>query len=119
MQGACRVTQFLAVSPGGSGSASWVQHSCSGLEEIEALIRRLAMPLHLLQLGGGNLGAGPMVCPYQSPVTSGWGRRPRSSRTASSVDQDARAPATSSPRVTRPIRVSSTAVARAMEGSSR
>ena len=52
------MTQFPTAPSGGSGSASWVQHSCSGLEEMEALIRRLAMPLQLLQLDGGHLGGG-------------------------------------------------------------
>ena len=119
MQGACPVMQFLTAPPGGSGSASWAERSWWGLEEIEAEIRRLAMPLQLHQLDGGNLGCWPMARPSRSPVTSAWDRWPVSSFTASSDDQDARAPATSSPRVTRPIRVSSTAVARAMEGSSR
>jgi len=95
------------------------ERSWSGLEEMEAVIRHLAMTLLFLELDGGNLGAGPMARPCRRPVTSALDRGPRSSCTASSVDQDARAPATSSPRVTRPIRVSSTAVARAMEGSSR
>ena len=52
------VTQIFAESPGGSGSASWAQQSWSGLEEMEAVIRRLAMPLQLLQLDGGHLGGG-------------------------------------------------------------
>jgi len=51
------VKQSPEASPG-SGSASWAQQSWSGLEEMEAVIRRLAMPLELLQLDGGNLGGG-------------------------------------------------------------
>jgi hypothetical protein len=56
MQRACPVLQFLTAPPGGSGSASWAERSGWGLEEIEAEIRRLAMPLQLLDLDGGNLG---------------------------------------------------------------
>jgi AraC family ethanolamine operon transcriptional activator len=58
MQAAFPVTQFPIPASGGSGSASWIQQSCSGLEEMEAVIRRLAMPLQLLQLDGGQLAGG-------------------------------------------------------------
>jgi hypothetical protein len=34
------------------------ERSWSGLEEIEAVIRRLSMAQQLLQLDGGNLGGG-------------------------------------------------------------
>ena len=56
--GACRWLPNFDLPPDGSGSASWAQHSWSGLEEMEAVIRRLALPLALLQLDGGNLGGG-------------------------------------------------------------
>ena len=51
------VKQTPEVSPC-SGAASWAQQSWSGLEEMEAVVRGLAMPLQLLQLDGGNLGGG-------------------------------------------------------------
>ncbi|MCX5955142.1 MAG: helix-turn-helix domain-containing protein [Cyanobacteria bacterium] len=52
------VTQFLTADSGGSGSASWAHLSWSGVDEMEAVIRSLAMPLQLLQLDGGHLGGG-------------------------------------------------------------
>ncbi len=58
MQVAFPVTQLPTDASGGSGSASWIQQSCSGLEQMEAVIRRLAMPLQLLQLDGGHLSGG-------------------------------------------------------------
>ena len=61
MQAAFTMTQLPTAPPGGSGSASWIQQSWSGLEEMEAVIRRLAMPLQLLQLDGGNLGGEVMA----------------------------------------------------------
>ena len=52
------MTQTAAASPGVSGPVPWAQQSWSGLEEMEVVIRRLAMPLQLLQLDGGHLGGG-------------------------------------------------------------
>ena len=52
------MAQTAAASPGVSGPVPWAQQSWSGLEEMEAVIRRLAMPLELLQLDGGHLGGG-------------------------------------------------------------
>jgi len=58
MQAAFPVTQIPTAPPGGSGSASWSLQSWSGVEEMEAVIRRLALPLQLLQLDGGHLAGG-------------------------------------------------------------
>ena len=58
MQAAFPVTQLPSAPLGGSGSASWSLQSWSGVEEMEAVIRRLTLPLQLLQLDGGHLGGG-------------------------------------------------------------
>jgi AraC family ethanolamine operon transcriptional activator len=58
MQAAFPVTQIPTAPPGGSGSASWSLQSWSGVEEMQAVIRRLTLPLQLLQLDGGNLAGG-------------------------------------------------------------
>lgn len=58
MQAAFPVTQLPTAPPGGSGSASWSLQSWSGVEEMEAVIRSLALPLQLLQLDGGLLAGG-------------------------------------------------------------
>ena len=50
------VTKAMASLPGESESAFWAQQSWSGLEEMEAVVKRLALPLQLLQLDNGNLG---------------------------------------------------------------
>ena len=52
------VTQLLTPASSGSGLASWAHLSWSSVDEMEAVIRRLALPLQVLQLDGGNLGGG-------------------------------------------------------------
>jgi len=76
MQGACPVTHFLAAPSGGSGSASWAECSWSGFEEIEAVIRRLAMSLQLHQLDGGNLGPDQQEDSAERRSRSGHGGQP-------------------------------------------
>ena len=58
MQAAFPETLLPTAPPGGSGSASWSLQSWSGVEEMQAVIRRLTLPLQLLQLDGGNLAGG-------------------------------------------------------------
>jgi hypothetical protein len=50
------VTKAMASLPAESEAAFWAQQSWSGLEEMEAVVKRLALPLQLLQLDNGNRG---------------------------------------------------------------
>ena len=94
------VTQAVAALPGGSEAASWAQLSWSGVEQMEAVIQHLGLPVRLLQLDGGHLGGGVVairIGPLQllqlriDRCIHGWGPKPAGALTISVDLQPSRA----------------------------